>query len=286
MKILLTGATGYLGSNLAHRLSNKGYQLGCIVRNPKNLGRLETLSENVTLIPVNDLENGIGAFQPELVIHMACTYARGDSSDADVLNGNLFFPFLVMQAVRKIGIIRWINISTCLPPMLNAYALSKYQFAQWGKSYAEKGEFTFVNLLPENFYGVDAPEGNFVSWVIKKLENGEDLDLTLGTQRRDFVYIGDLLRVIEAVLCHPFTDQYTEIEVGTGDTPTIREVVEYLRDITSSESKLNFGAIPQRRGEPDSNCNISSMNQLGITNLVKWRDGMKLLIHNIKSTTC
>lgn len=59
MRILLTGATGYLGSHLAQRLVRKGHILGCVVRHPERLGRLERLKDKVTLVPVEYLEDQI-----------------------------------------------------------------------------------------------------------------------------------------------------------------------------------------------------------------------------------
>lgn len=182
-----------------------------------------------------------------------------------------------MQVARDVGINRGINTDTSLPSTLNTYTLAKSQFSQWGSYYAGKGEFTFVNLILEHFYGLDAPEGQFLSWVIKKLAFDATLELTAGTQRRDFVNIEDVQDVYEAMLQYPVNSVYTEIEVGSGEAPTIREVVEYLKTIMHSKSELHFGSVPMRDGEPDSNCNPEKMRQLRRRDALNWKTGLKLM---------
>lgn len=275
MKILLTGATGYLGSLLAARLTAAGYEVGCVVREPRRLGRLETLCGRVTIIPACEMEQAIPRFAPDTVINTACTYARGSNTEEEIYQGNLAFPFHVMQAAREAGIRRWINTSTLLPPMLNSYALSKSQLVQWGEIYAKRGEFQFVDLILEHFYGLDAPEGHFLSWVLQKLEANEPLELTAGTQRRDFIYVEDVLNVYEAVLRAPLDGQTMEIPVGTGEAPAIREVVEYMKALMGSTSELRFGAIPMRAGEPDSHCDTEKMEQLGVVQPLPWKEGIR-----------
>lgn len=283
MKILLTGATGYLGSHLAQRLVGKNHTLGCVVRHPERLGRLEPLRKQVQLLPVDPLEDEIASFHPEIIIHTACVYSRGNSTERDVLEGNLFFPLRVLQAARDVGISRWINTDTLLLPTLNSYAFAKNQFSQWGAYYAGKGEFSFINLVLEHFYGPDAPEGHFLSWVMKKLACGAPLELTAGTQRRDFVCIEDVQDVYEAVLQYPFKDTYTEIEIGTGEAPTIREVVEYLKTIMASKSELRFGSVPMRDGEPNSHCDPKIMRQLRGSDALSWKAGLRLLVEEYMS---
>lgn len=278
MKILVTGGTGYLGSHLVHRIYESGNEIASIVEDPKNLGRLETMKEQLKVIPVKDMLQEIQKFSPEIVIHTACVYSREGVSEQDVFCGNLSFPFEVLQIAKAAGVKKWINTASSLPYMTNSYALAKEQFSQWGKFYAEEGELCFVNLSLEHFYGKDTPKSNFLTWVIEKLKNNEALDLTLGTQKRDFIFIDDVLRVYDVVLNKDFEENYIEIPVGTGETPSIREVVEYLKVLIGSESKLNFGAIPMREDEPDSHCDIGMLQNIGVLPVVNWKIGFKKII--------
>lgn len=277
MKILITGGTGYLGSRLVQHCLELGHELACIVRNTANLKRLDQFKRDVVLIETGELEHKIPAFSPKTVIHTACIYARGKNTTEDVLEGNLLFPLKVLQASCKCGVKRWINAGTCFPERINSYSLAKGQFSQWGQFYAETGKIQFLNLRLEHFYGPDAPEDNFLTWVVGKMRRNEPIDLTVGTQKRDFIYIKDVLNVYGKLLEASIQEKYLEVPVGTGTAPSIREVVEHLAKLTHTSSQLCFGAVPLRSSEPDSNCDIKVLERLGLTPLTSWQEGLQRL---------
>ena len=105
------------------------------------------------------------------------------------------------------------------------------------------------------------------------MKTKSSVDLTDGAQHRDFVYAGDLVAVYRKVLQ---TDMpgYVNIPVGTGVSPTIREVAEYMRRITKSGTELRFGAIPKRKNELDSICDCTVMKRCGLNCPTGWREGM------------
>ncbi len=279
MNILLTGSTGYLGSNLAKELTQRGYSVACVVRNKNKLGRLNDLRRDVLILSIDDMQPDFRRIHFDVVIHTACTYERGGSTLHDVLEGNFYFPMQVFQLALKSGVKRWINTGTCLPPETNSYALAKSQFVQWGKYFAEKGELQFINLVLEHFYGPAAPENQFIGWVIRKLRNNEPLRLTEGKQRRDFIYIDDVLHVYNEVACSDFSQPFIEIPVGTGVSPTIREVVQYLKAITGSHSELYFGAVPTRQHKYNSCCDTALLRSMDILPKMDWKAGMEMLLN-------
>jgi len=75
-----------------------------------------------------------------------------------------------------------------------------------------------------------------------------------------------------------FDKNYVEISVGTGETPTIREIVKYLKKLTESNSELHFGAIPMRRVELNSHCNLNMLSQLKELPKIHWRDGVRRIV--------
>lgn len=253
--------------------------MGCIVRDPARLSCLEPFRQRVCLIPVKTLEERLEAFRPAAVVHTACTYAKGGRSEHEVFEGNLRFPFRVMQCALGAGVRTWVNADTCLPHMLNSYALSKDQLRQWGRYYAEQGELRFTNLRLEYFYGKDAPEEHFLSWLIHKLRSNAPIDLTAGAQRRDLIRVEDVTAVFQAVLEFGVEE---EIPVGIGSAPTIREVVEYLKHELGYASQLRIGALPARPGESDSHCDTSKLKGLGLPEPMGWKEGLKRLAESFQ----
>jgi len=278
MRILLTGGTGYLGSHLVKRMLENGHEMACIVQDKENLNRLKPFRDQVKIIPTEVMALDIRNFCPEVVIHTACVYSRGLNTEKDIFEGNLGFPFEVLQLATECGAKKWINTATILPCMTNSYALSKEQFCQWGKFYAETEKIQFINLRLEQFYGEDAPEDYFLTWVINKLKNDEPLELTAGTQKRDLIHIDDVLRTYEIVVEKDFSENNKEIPVGTGVAPSIREVVEFLKKLIKSNSELCFGAVSMCNDKIESSCNVSTLQELGVLPMIPWKEGLKRVV--------
>lgn len=279
MNIVITGGTGYLGSRLTHRFLKLGHRVLCLRVPGDPCVNLADVWDDVLFVETSDerLEEIFTCFHPEVIVHTATVYERGNATLEQVFEANLLFPFQILQLAIKCEAKRWINTATGLPDMVNSYSLAKAQFGQWGYLLAKRKAIEFINLRLEHFYGENGPDTHFLSWVIKKLKKNEAIDLTEGTQHRDFIYVEDVVDCFVHMLTASDSD-YMEICIGTGVAPTIREVVEYLQDLCGSTSELRFGAVPMRENEPDCVCDISVMKRLGMSPQYSWQEGLRKLL--------
>jgi len=87
-------------------------------------------------------------------------------------------------------------------------------------------------------------------WVVS-LDAAGDIALTLGEQRKDFVYVGDVAAAFLAVLDNlgKLPAGAVDLECGTGQAVSIRAFVETIHRLTGSRAALRFGALPYRDGE-------------------------------------
>lgn len=279
MNVIITGGTGYLGSRLVRRFLDIGHHILCLTIPDDPCINLADIREKINFVCTKDpfmMEN-ICAYRPDVVVHTATVYERGNATIDQVFEANLEFPFHVLCAAMQGKAKRWINTATSLPDGINSYSLSKAQFGEWGRLLAHRGGLEFVNLKLEHFYGENGPDTHFLTQVTRKLKANEPLDLTVGTQHRDFVYIGDIVDCFAHMLTAP-VDGFMEVHIGTGVSPSIREVVEYLKYLSGSVSELRFGAVPLRENEPDCVCDTAEMKSLGMECKYSWREGMKKLI--------
>ncbi|MMZ62827.1 dTDP-4-dehydro-6-deoxyglucose reductase [compost metagenome] len=140
--------------------------------------------------------------------------------------------------------------------------------------FQNKEETKFINARLEHVYGPNDGPNKFTTHVITQmLNNIPSLDLTLGEQKRDFIFIDDVTSAYRLVTknLHIFSDCYNEIEIGRGMSVSIRHFIESAHLLTNSKTKLKFGALPYRESEiMDSYANTLKLNELGWS----WNDGI------------
>jgi nucleoside-diphosphate-sugar epimerase len=287
LKILITGASGFLGSHLAIGLAASSHQIFLLLRQSSSLSRLEGCLERLNIKRFSGLEEIDKIFSqinPDLVIHAACSYGRKDESALEVLNTNVLYGIALLEAMNKSsGFKTFINVGSSLPPELSLYALSKLQFCRWGKYFAmqDQTRFRFINIILEHMYGPNDSATKFTTKVFREcLQNKPFIELTPGNQMRDFIYIDDVVsafkEVIEDLTIFPF---YKELEVGSGKALTIRSFVEMVHQITNSKSTLKFGAIPYRSKEVMfSEANLTEIKKIGWVPKIELEIGLTRML--------
>lgn len=281
MRCIVFGATGYLGSKLVQSLTAQGDAVLCVVRKQSSLSRLEAVRDKVRFCEMESLPEVLsGGEAYDCMVNLACRYPRNSGSDGDMFEANFYQPLRVFLACRDSGVKKYVTIGTGLPDTLNAYAMSKAQFAQVLGWYADqcrqKGTpITVCNVELENFYGEDEPTDRFLPGTVAKLKKNEKILLTAGTQVRDFVYVEDVLSNLMRVIRADGLPEYLDLPLGSGEGVSIRELITYLKELLGSESQLCFGAVPSRMNEPDSVADKQKMEHYGLTVRYGWKEGMR-----------
>ncbi|RME58429.1 SDR family oxidoreductase [Candidatus Parcubacteria bacterium] len=288
--VLLTGATGYLGSHLACTLLARGYQVIALKRCCSSLRRLEKVASRIIFYDIDrlDFSEPFRRHAPiSAVIHAATCYGRNGESPSEILTANILFPLQVFEAAYDSGVPLFINCDTSLEKYLNPYSLSKKQFVEWGRYFAKQGNLQFINARIEHFYGPDDDPTKFTSHVINCcLRNDPELKLTAGEQKRDFIYIDDVVTAILTLLekADEIMKGFCEFDVGSGKAVSIREFVETVKRLSGATTKLKFGAIPYRDGEVmHSEADISKLQALGWQLQYTLEQGLKKTITGAKA---
>lgn len=283
--ILLTGATGFLGSHLLKRLLYEGCEIVILKRSFSDTWHIKEELKHVHAYDVDreSLETCFLRHSIDTVIHTATNYGRKEKKASSLVQDNVLFPLIVLELAQKHNADNFINTDTMLHGGLNAYAVSKQQFVAWAKRLtSEKGTY-FINMRLEHMYGPWDDDSKFVTWILRQLQQEvEVIPLTAGTQKRDFVYIDDVVEAYWKVLQHGFRDCYAELEVGSGTSISIREMVESAKRIVEQmkggplRTKLLFGEVPIRKGEPNvMSVDISKLAELGWKPRYDLHQGLK-----------
>lgn len=242
LKVLILGASGYLGGELAEILSLQ-HEVYCLVRSEAAFQKANLKAPLSKIIYDHEVDKHFFDFALNLVVD----YGRSGNSDLE--NTNVNYPY---QILAKANVRTVINFSTALPSEVSEYARTKKILELKLESLCLEKNIQLLNLHLQHFYGPSAPESNFITYLIKKLVTGETLELTDGEQKRDFLYVDDVIASIQLLLEKSKTLKPCEIiEIGSGEAIRVRELVELIAKLSHSKSKLNFGSIPRRKSEPD-----------------------------------
>ena len=293
MKIAVSGATGYIGLHLINKLLENDNQILAITR--KNTEKLSSFCKkyegkiSVCEIVSDDLFLAVEDFKPDCIYSTTCCYETDSKFLERTVDSNYTFPSALLKTAIHSGTltgkpVRFINIGTSLPSSLNLYSLTKKQFSDLGCFFANLGKIQFLNVLLESFYGSDEPENRFIPRTIRKLLNNEVIDATEGTQHRDYVSAEDVISILSFLTTVNISESFISIPVGSGESPSIREILKYLKLITNSKSKINFGTVPSRPNEPSTRANLTILRNLGYKKeMTYWKDGMKKMMENIEN---
>lgn len=284
-KILLTGITGFLGSHLAKALLAADYDVVALKRKKSSLYRIESIAANLELVDIDNLDFDALFAQHrniDTIIHTATAYGRHNETVSEIFSANTGFPLQLLDAGSRADVRIFINTDTILKKYLNLYSLSKNQLLQWGKFFSIHRKIKFINLRLEHFYGANDDATKFTTHVINNcLANTRELELTLGEQVRDFIYIDDVVAAYMLVLekAADFEHSFTELDVGSGKSISIRSFVETVRKLTDSQTHLAFGAVPYRIGEVmHSEADISGLSALGWQCQYDVAEGLKIVV--------
>lgn len=281
--LLITGATGYLGSHLAHRFVADGHVVGIFRRATSSLDRLVDILDKIRIFDVERLHEPFETLgRVDAVIHTATNYGRHGEQASSVFEANTVFPLRLLDVARCHDVKMFINTDTVLDPSLNAYTLSKHQFKEWGRRFARDGLICFTNLRLEHMFGAGDDPSKFTTHVVRAcIGNTPELKLTKGEQSRDFIYINDVVDAYVSVLngLAMIEGGYVDIDVGAGVAVTIREFVELVKTMTGASTCLNFGALPYRVNETMfGKADTSRLRALGWENRHDLRAGLEKTI--------
>lgn len=282
MNILVLGGNGYLGSKVVNYLFCEGHKITCTKRETSDISRLQGKKFNWIPASVEAVEVAMGYEQFDWVINMACNYGRSTVLYDNVLEANIEFPLRVLNKAVEYKVKNFLTIGTGLPERLNMYSFSKSMFSSFGAFYAEKQGINFYDLKLEMFYGADEPSDRFISSVVHDMLIGRVVNTTLGTQKRDIIWVEDIVTAV-AMVIHANIPGYHEISVGTGDAPSVSEIVEYIWEETGFRSKLQKGAVPMRENEPDCVADTSFLSGIGKWSPVDWKTGLHRMIEDVRS---
>ncbi len=283
--ILVTGASGIVGSNLVHELVKSGYRPHALMRETSSRMRLAPVADRVgivtsDLLEAEHLREAVGALAPRTVFHLATSIFNPPRlTSAEHLEINTLGALNLLEALRDMrgcrvvitnsaaiyGGGRRIPETAPLQPS-TVYGATKAAAGLLAQTYARLYWLSLVELRLFTTYGPWERPARLVPDAILSALGGRDLQISGGTQERDFVYSED---ASEALMLAGSADvaSGSVFNISSGHGMKIADMARTILDLMGNPVELKIGA---RQMRPDEIMEISGDNSAAASGL-GWR---------------
>jgi nucleoside-diphosphate-sugar epimerase len=262
-RVLLTGGTGFVGQHLTRRLVQLGVELTVALGPDEVPALVDALPPEAERCQgdVRD-EGAVGelfrAAQPEFVFHLAAVgVTEPFIAEETALAVNLYGTLNLLRAATQAGVRRLVVAGTSyeygersavgqLDPG-NVYAASKVAAWAFCRMFYRAYGAPVVVVRPFNIYGPGQSQRALIPAAIRAACSHTDFETTPGEQRRDFIYIDDVIEGLIAAAVAPEIEGES-LDLGTGLATPVRQVVERVFALAASDGHPRIGALPYRPG--------------------------------------
>jgi nucleoside-diphosphate-sugar epimerase len=292
MRVLLTGGTGFIGSHTVRALLQFGlHDVAVLVRPGADTWRLDDVLSRLTLIAgdlcrLDESRAAVERFAPEAVVHLAWSGVLGAERNNPRQDDNIQAALDCVRLAHAAGARHWIGLGSqaeygpcgqrideSMPTRpTTRYGQAKLAASRQTQRLCRSLGLRFAWLRLFSCYGPQDHPSWLVPYVALALLRGERPAVTLGQQRWDYLYVSDAAEAI----CHAVqtSDASGIFNLGSGQTETIRRIIEVLRDSIDPALSIGLGEVSYR---PDQVMHLEA-NIERLTRATGWRPRIELTI--------
>jgi len=265
-KIIVTGSMSFIGLNLIKRIKDKN-EIHAVVHKQKPTTTQKEILSNTTVhridITSENISELIQQIKPDIIFHLAA-YSNANRDEQHLIpaiKANIEGISNLLKATINTNLKRFVNISSSevygpsetrfvetqkLNPV-SPYGITKATAENICNFYYNTYNVPIVNIRPIMVYGEYQSENKIIPFLIKSCKENENINMTSGTQTRDFLYVEDLIEALIKAATKPVEGE--TINIGTTHEISIKELALKIKGLTNSKSQINFGVIPTKNNE-------------------------------------
>lgn len=263
-KILVTGASGFIGSYCIKMLIDRNYEIHTISRKSiENLVNENVSWYNVDLFNNKKIESVFKKVRPTFFMHLAWKMETGLNLNSENNEKWLNLSKNLISLFHRYGGKRILISGSCFEYDLNheiltenstplnannEYGKSKNRLYQYLKSYGAENDLSYI--WPRIFFafGPGQKEQSLLPYVMTGLMNNSKIELTDGNQRYDYIYVKDVALALILLLESSYNG---DVNVSSGKVIKLKDLILKIARIFDRENLLNFGILSRPQGSPD-----------------------------------
>lgn len=298
MRVVVTGATGFIGQNLMPKLRALGPDYEYLVLN-NHVEKAQIMFPTDTYtnfrhIQANDML-ALMTFNPDVVLHLAALVTASNETDIihPMLAANIEYGVMLLDALRHCDNFKmfvntgsFAEYNSVSGEINNAYLYSatKTAFRAFLAYYSKLGKgFKYITAVPYSVYGGIMTVKRIFDYLVESMIAEQPIDMTAGEQVLDFVHVDDVAAFYAYVVSHAdefigLKENGSDFYLGTGKGTRIREVADLMEKISGGKCNVNWGGRPYR--EHDIMYAIAPIikNQCGWKAKVELNEGIRRFI--------
>jgi dolichol-phosphate mannosyltransferase len=265
-RVLITGASGFVGANLAHRAVRDGHEVHLLLRAAHREWRLRSLADSAATHTVDlkdrrAVQRAVAAIRPHWVFHLAAygAYATQTALERMVAT-NVWGCVHLLDACQDAGVEAFINAGSsseygykdhaaredeALEPNSH-YAITKAAATHYCQFTARANDVNAVTVRLYSVYGPLEEPARLIPTLIVHGLHGQLPPLVSPHTSRDFVYVDDAVDAMLTLAAAPAVPRGAIYNVCTGVQTSMREVVDLARGTMHVPDEPAWGTMPQR----------------------------------------
>lgn len=264
-RVLVTGATGFIGAAVTRLLVAEGYEVAALIRHSSTPWRLGDLIRRVRIIygsidALDSYRDSVRAFKADTVMHLAWHGVAKDRRDdlrqvsVNVCGAATFFDEVVDAGTRmfvgagsqaEYGPMTTPIDETAVTRPMTLYGAAKLATSVLLSQRAGSRQTPFAWLRLFSVYGPQDSPNTLVSSVIRDLLAGRRPAVTSADQDWDFLYIDDAASAFVEVARHRVAGVFN---LASGVARPLRESIVQIRDRINPSLPIGFGEVPPPSG--------------------------------------
>lgn len=264
-KAIVTGATGFVGSQLCLRLVELGWDVSVIIRPNSDISPIQSVQNEVNIYQYEGQSDQLIHYfqqqQVDVVFHLASLFISEHEVDqiSSLLTSNLLFGTEILEAMRHSNTPLLINTGTSWQHYhtdsynpVNLYAATKEAFEKLLQYYVEAEGIRAVTLKLFDTYGENDNRPKLINLLHQLAKEQKELSMSPGKQIIDLVHISDVVQAFIQAVDYLEENQditYATFGVGTGKPIQLRNLITLFEQLTGEQLNIQWGGRPYRKRE-------------------------------------